>query len=449
MPFDKISTFEKSFPQIASLTPEQKQKALEIFNALLRDNPNINEGRAIAISITSAKKVKTSLSEKMFQPPVSAKNNLNDYVEGTIYMLNEIKVDNGSSIIEILRIGKIQDRGLDITEEMLNDYVNNFNQDVYGSPIQVNLRHDREGEAAGWIKSLIKDGDILLAEVEWTPLGKEKILNKQFQFTSAELAPSIKHYGTGEKVNNVLIGVALTNIPAVKGLPAVQLSEQVQLYINSNTMKKFLKIYEKLSEKEAITLQELEEAKEEAEKIEGEEEKNEANEKVNELEKKVKKEKEKEESKDEDKKEENKEEPKKEENLSDKSQFVSLSEYEAEKQKRMELTEKIEKMELKETVKEKLLLSESNPIGFKDEKELDEALDFIVGLAPSQRETYFKLHENMKTVILKTIGSVNCPKVEKLSESKLEEEAKKYMKENNCTYAEALKDIAPEGFSVI
>lgn len=167
---------------------------------------------------------------------------------GHIFSLSEINLDNidlssRSSTIEVLRVGKIMDRGLEITEKMLNDYVENFNNKIYVTDLQVDLRHDRDGEAAAWFKEVYVDKSNtdglarLMAVVEWTSLGEEKIAKKLYRYTSAELAPTYTAQN-GKEVENVLIGCALTNIPAVKGMEAVSLSEQTTLFFNSqNSMK--------------------------------------------------------------------------------------------------------------------------------------------------------------------------------------------------------------------
>ncbi|MEE8151266.1 MAG: phage protease [Nitrosomonadaceae bacterium] len=168
--------------------------------------------------------------------------------------------DHGKNVstIEILKIGKVHDRDLNITMSMFKAFVKNFDEKIVGSGIPVNLSHNRGGEAGGWIIGLSIHEDRLLADVEWTPLGMEKIKSKQFKFTSSELARSFPHHETGEPVKNVLIGVALTNIPAVKGLNPVALSEQVQTYIsNHNHMKKFKELLASLMAKKTISLSEF------------------------------------------------------------------------------------------------------------------------------------------------------------------------------------------------
>lgn len=142
--------------------------------------------------------------------------------------------DENISAIEALREGVIQDRGLSITKGMLSDYVQHFSDGVYGTECQVNFEHNRGGEAAGWIKRLFIQGVSLMAEVEWTELGADKIRKKLYKFVSSELAMSYPHHNTGEPVANVFIGLALTNTPALKGQVPVTLSEEEKTQLLNN-----------------------------------------------------------------------------------------------------------------------------------------------------------------------------------------------------------------------
>lgn len=172
----------------------------------------------------------------------------------------------GLSNIEVLRTCMIHDRELEITEGMMDDFIRNFAENVYGTELQVNLDHNRGGEAAGWIKHLYKKVEngmtTLMATVEWTPLGMDKIKNKLYRFTSSELALEHPHHATGVLVNNVLIGVALTNIPAVKGMAPVELSEKVQAFINKKSyMDKLKAKFAELNAKDKLSFAEYQEFK--------------------------------------------------------------------------------------------------------------------------------------------------------------------------------------------
>lgn len=160
-----------------------------------------------------------------------------------IFTFSDISLKEGQakSQVEVLRTGVIRDREWRITDEMLEMYVKNFKENVYGTEVQVNLEHNRGSEAAGWVKDLYKDGSKLFAEVEWTELGTEKITKKLFKFVSAELALEYPHHESGEICQNVFIGLALTNTPALKGQKALALSE-IQELNNTLMLKKFIEL---------------------------------------------------------------------------------------------------------------------------------------------------------------------------------------------------------------
>lgn len=319
-------------------------------------------------------------------------------------MVNVEKLSDKKSVIEVLKVGDIHDRGLTITPEMLEDYVTNFNNGTYGTDIQVNLGHNREGEAAGWITRLFIEGVKLNAEVEWTPLGEEKILKKQYRFTSSELAPSFPDAKTGKKVKNVFIGVALTNVPAVKGMAPVTLSENVLLF-NSNNMKKFKDVHAKLmSKKGKITDDEMSEcsslSKDHSDPAE-------AKKMMAELKKKAADSQEGEEDDEAEKAKPKKVVKNSEENESvNLQEMTKLQEQLAEERKaRIELQQKVERKELSERVESELCLSEEKSVGFiADADTTKEVTDFLMSLNEEQRDAYFALSQKLKHSDLSEIG---------------------------------------------
>jgi phage I-like protein len=71
------------------------------------------------------------------------------------------------------------------------------------------------GKAAGWFKPAIRNGECWATEIEWTPKAREKILAKEFRYTS----PTFRHDDEGRVLE--LYACALTNIPATKGAKPV------------------------------------------------------------------------------------------------------------------------------------------------------------------------------------------------------------------------------------
>lgn len=319
-------------------------------------------------------------------PKTSQKQQASDTITSDVFLLNEKNL----SEIQILKVGTVHDRGFKITAEMLNDFVENFKANVYGSDIQINLGHQREGEAAGWVKSLRIDGDILLATVEWTPLGEEKIKNKQYKFTSSELALSHKHHETGERIKNVLIGVALTNVPAVKGMEAVKLSEEVKLYLNSINMTEVKKRFNELMEKQDLSESDINSF---AEYAKDDEEKEEM---LKKLKGRIKKEKLSEQN---DKEQVSLSEfqKMKEENEQLKKVTEKLS---AQAEKSIKLQEEIQEMKLSEVFENELALSESGEsTGLKsDDETRQKVVSFMLTLSEDQLKEFKEIVKSVVTV---------------------------------------------------
>ena len=446
MPFNTTAEFEKSFPQVKNLTPEQKKKALDIFNGILEGDPEADEGRTVAIAISRSKS--TNAQEKKVDETDPEKLKMDK--DEKLYHIDEVELlaDSNNSKIEILRTGKIDGRNLNITKPMLEDFVKHFNDNAYGTDIQVNLSHEREKEAGGWIKRLsIKDLgkiSILLADVEWTPLGVEKIKSKQFRFTSSELSFSHTHFETKKTVKNVLIGVALTNIPAVKGMKAVTLSESAHSYISNHTnMDKLKQLHAFLTECESITsaqFKKFSEAADEAAKDASKEEVAEAEGMKKEVEAKV-------------------EEPKVDApaevtpevkaELSEKNDVIAkLSEkLEATAKESKANKDKVELMELNEEVKDNLCLSEGElSSGFTPDKStISKISQFMLDLSPEKRTEFKEILALYQTVDLSERGGnsktdpVNGDFAEKME--KANEEAKKLSQESERPLGECLSEV--------
>lgn len=116
---------------------------------------------------------------------------------------------------------------MEFTDEVFDTFIKNFNDNVRGIEIQANYGHASYDEAAGWIKSIEKDGEKLYANIEWTEEAAAKIRAKKWKYISPEFDLAYKDNETGTLYGATIIGVALTNIPFLKGMDAVssQLNE--------------------------------------------------------------------------------------------------------------------------------------------------------------------------------------------------------------------------------
>jgi len=272
MPFSKVSELEKSFPSVKNLTPEQKDKVLDIFNALKKEG--MKDGQAIAIAISRAKlseNIKMVLSEILFGEITD------DDLENTEF--------------EILKVGQAYDPRygkFEVTEDLLLDLKNNFDENVLEVDVAVDTNHDPTGGARAWIFSLeVRNGSLFARLKDFSEEGKRMLKEKIFKYFSVEFAPFKKVInGKLTTFKNVLRGLALTNRPVIKGMAPTFMSENVQLLFNHRNMDTFKVFAEALLKKDSISPEDLETLKAMFAKL-SEEEQAEAQESISEAEDKV------------------------------------------------------------------------------------------------------------------------------------------------------------------
>lgn len=144
--------------------------------------------------------------------------------------LDEDISSDDDSWIEILRTGKWnhpQYGKIEVSEHDLDQFIQNFKNNVRGVDLAVDQAHKPDEGAAGWFKELKKQGSSLLARVEWTPLGKWLVENGVFRYFSPEFSFKYKDPEKGTEYRNVLFGGALTNRPFIKGMSPVLMSEEI------------------------------------------------------------------------------------------------------------------------------------------------------------------------------------------------------------------------------
>jgi len=110
---------------------------------------------------------------------------------------------------------------VEITRPMLSAMVDNFNANIFGQDLSIDLSHDFSSGAAGFIRELKLEGNDLRGRIEWTDHGREAVTKKGFRYFSADYHPNYKNPETGEKHGPLLQGAALTTRPRVKNLAAV------------------------------------------------------------------------------------------------------------------------------------------------------------------------------------------------------------------------------------
>jgi phage I-like protein len=83
-------------------------------------------------------------------------------------------------------------------------------------------RAPRKTEAAGWITGINLAGDQAVADVEWTPGGRQAIEETRYLFFSPSYGPFTDHQGGVH--DNTCTGGALTNKPFIGSLPMITLA---------------------------------------------------------------------------------------------------------------------------------------------------------------------------------------------------------------------------------
>lgn len=111
-----------------------------------------------------------------------------------------------------------------ITEQDLAEIKANFDGQVRGQDIPIDVDHDHEGGAVGWMKSLSVQGDTLWATPEWTDQGAADVGAGKYRYFSPHFGPW-KDPESGDTHRVVLMSGAITNFPFLKGMQPISLNE--------------------------------------------------------------------------------------------------------------------------------------------------------------------------------------------------------------------------------
>lgn len=227
MPYSRITELPESVRKV--LPPEAQEIWMQAFNAAHEDGED--EGAAAAIAWAA---VKNAGYKKNAQGNWVKAQELREpqRVRGLVDVtgLEFADTDRKTSWIEIMRTGKwdhpVYGR-FEITEKDLDEFVANFNNRVRRVDLAVDQAHRPDEGAAGWFKALKREGNRLLALIEWTPLGQELIEAGIYRYFSPEFDFKYKDEETGKTYRNVLYGGGLTNRPFIKDMQPIMLSEEM------------------------------------------------------------------------------------------------------------------------------------------------------------------------------------------------------------------------------
>lgn len=128
--------------------------------------------------------------------------------------------------VQLLRAGTFNIPGkgsFTITKKDIINMKNNFVNFTAGVTLSIDYSHESGRKAAGDIVALsIENGGTeLWIDVEWTPTGQQKVVEKEFKYLSADIALDFEDNETGEKHGMTLRGAGLTNRPVIKRMEAL------------------------------------------------------------------------------------------------------------------------------------------------------------------------------------------------------------------------------------
>jgi phage I-like protein len=155
--------------------------------------------------------------------------------------------DNIGKPIQIAELGDYDDSRygeFSITADDVADWKKNLSR-LPGGEALIDFEHrsekaPRDSRAAGWITSIELDGDKVMATPRWTPDGEQAIKNGTYRFLSPAYGAHKNEHGV--TFENTLMSVALTNKPALTGMPAVMLASQER--VSEATREEFFRLLE-------------------------------------------------------------------------------------------------------------------------------------------------------------------------------------------------------------
>jgi len=414
----------------------------ENFNACLLDQKKKGHSAESANKICGALQAKLEKKEN--------KNQMSDL----FYLFSDAKVESGKNFdpdatFELITTDKQYDTrygNFSYSEKDLESMAKNFNSEVRGVEIAVDINHDREKKAYAWVqpKSMfvaqsqkLSGNFSLYAKLyKYTPEGMELMKTGAFRYFSLEIMPKWTRFVNGVKkvFENVIFGLALTNSPVIKDMMPT-FSED--LSFNSNNMDT-LKIYlASLLAKDIVTTDEKTTLKNMVAKL-SEEEAEEVTEDVEKVEEKpeeAEEEEKKEEEAAEDSEEEKEEEKKKEEekDLSEVSSKLSETQRELSEVK-AELHEK----NTQESA-EKFILSDKVTTGF-IRKDKEAVVEFVKTLSKEQSSAFAELMSKVRNVKFGELGKTEEAKDAETKEKEAQALAEKISKEKEIPKWEALSE---------
>ncbi len=186
------------------------------------------------------------------------------------FFLSEVNSLDENKDYELIHTGKNTDPrygDFQFSKQDLDELANNFNNNVRGIEIAVDVNHHPEKLAYAWIKpgSMFvsqstnpENGYSLYAKLyKFTPKGEELVKTGALRYFSLQIKHDYEYFADSVKriAKNVIVGLALTNSPVIKGL-APTYAEQQTSTIYSLSMEMFQAFLDYLSAKETVSPEE-------------------------------------------------------------------------------------------------------------------------------------------------------------------------------------------------
>lgn len=165
--------------------------------------------------------------------------------------------------VNLARVMKFSDPyygKVDLSRKKFMSMIKNFDEDVYGQEVFIDVAHSPSDGAAATVKKLFMDGKKFRAEVEFTDFGVDSVKKRGFRYLSIDFTENYTDPETEIEHGPLLFGAGLTIRPRVKRLDPVQFSfdKDTQPFIANNQISMLLseeiktmweKLLKKLQEK--------------------------------------------------------------------------------------------------------------------------------------------------------------------------------------------------------
>ncbi len=260
-----------------SVSPDLAKKIIDALNSRQMDMeflPNVIDELEEAISDQA---IMDKLNSSSAQDIMNAINEvINDCIcQGMyannmtkeVFVLSEINSENfsESSSYELITTAKQTDSrygDFSYSKADLETMANNFNENVVGTEIPVDLNHDPEHIAYAWIKpgsmevreSTALPGQFsLYAQLyRFTPEGKDIVSTGKIRYFSLQIQNKFDKFvdKTKKTYNLVIRALALTNMPVIKDM-APTFNEDILLDNHTKTMEREAELEKQLSDNQA------------------------------------------------------------------------------------------------------------------------------------------------------------------------------------------------------